>query len=146
MSTFTVISQTSRMGLAPLTASPLCAIPGRVEVYGRGVHVAYPVQAADADAAMDAVRDAVRMLGGIPEQHDVWTPSANRWTVIGLADNGSCPSWNTVCVVAGEHEVCGGFDSMLSHRWVQVVDAPDAQAADLAGYQAAAERYDEAWH
>lgn len=146
MPTFTVISQTSRLGLAPLTASPLCAIAGRVEVYGSGVHVAYPVRAVDADAAMETVREAVRLLGGIPEQHDVRVPAAERWTVIGLADNGSCPSWSTVCAVAGEHEVQGRWESMLSHRWDHVVDAPDAQAAEDAGYQQAAERYQEAWN
>jgi hypothetical protein len=144
MPTYTVISQTSRMGLAPLTATPLCAIPGRVEVCGLGLHVA-TVQSDTPDEAMAQVRDAIQIVGGVPEV-ELLEPYAKRWTVIGTADNGSCPSWNTVAVVAGEHKVQGRWESMLAHRWDYVVDAPDARTADETGYRlAATSRYEEAW-
>lgn len=144
MTTFTVISQTSRMGLAPLTANPLCAIPGRVYVGGGSLHVAN-VAADDADDAMAKVRDAIALVGGVPEGRDEFMPGDTRWTVIGTADNGVCASWNVVAVVAGVHEVCGGFDSMLSHRWSAVVDAPDAEAAEQAGWAHGAKEYEESW-
>jgi hypothetical protein len=146
MPTYTVISQTSRMGLAPLTASPLCAIPGRVYVAGSGLHVAYPVAAGSADEAIVNVANAIAIVGGVPEGRDEFMPGDTRWTVIGTADNGVCSSWNVVAVVAGEHEVCGGFDSMLSHRWSAVVDAPDAEAAEQAGWAHAAKEYEESWN
>lgn len=147
MPTFTVISQTSRMGLAPLTAAPLCAIPGRVYVAGSDIHVAHVdvMFEHSADAAMSKVRDAIALLGGVPEGRDEFMPGDTRWTVIGTASKGVCASWNVVAVVAGEHEVCGGFDSMLSHRWSAVVDAPDAEAAQQAGWAHAAKEYEESW-
>jgi hypothetical protein len=145
MPTFTVISQTSRMGIGPLTASPLCAIPGRVYVAGAGLHVA-TVTAGNADEAMVKVGDAIALLGGVPEGRDEFMPGDTRWTVIGTAGNDVCPSWDVVAVVAGEHEVQGEWESMLAHRWVRVVDAPDVAEASAVGYRAAAERYDEAWH
>jgi hypothetical protein len=144
MTTWTVISTTARMGVGPLTAQPFAAIQGRVDVAGRSLHVT-TVDAVSADSAMAAVRDAVQIVGGIPHQDELYA-HAERWTVIGRADNGTGPSWDVVAMVADEHEVEGRYESMLSHRWVRVVDAPTASDAEDVGYRAAAVDYEDAWN
>ncbi|MEV5211248.1 hypothetical protein AB0K35_27630 [Micromonospora sp. NPDC053740] len=148
MTTWTVISTVERLGGLDdaLTGHPFAAIEGRAEVAGFNIHTAV-INAATTDAAFDVVREAFRIAGNIaPNCDPMHSPIvADRWTVIGTATNGVCATHNVLAVVAGEHTVHGRCESMLSHRWERVVDAPDVHAAESAGHKAAAEVYDETW-
>lgn len=144
MTTWTVLSYISHSG-STRSGIFVAAIRGRVNAYGMDLHAA-TVTADTADDALAAARDAFRIVGtAAPNAHE-FPPEASRWTVIGTADSGVCASHNTIGVVAGEHTVEGVYQTELQHRWVQVVDAPDATAAELAGYKAAAEQYNETWN
>lgn len=150
MTTWTVISTVERLGGLDdaCTGHPLAAIEGRAQAAGFNIHTA-TVDADTADAALDTVREAFRIAGNITPNCDPMhgpTITADRWTVIGTATNGVCATHNVVAVVAGEHTVQGRYESMLSHRWERVVDAPDVHAAENAGHKAAAEVYDESWN
>ncbi|MEV1013884.1 hypothetical protein AB0I89_24325 [Micromonospora sp. NPDC049801] len=148
MPTWTVISTVERLGGLndACTGHQLAAVEGRAEVAGFNIHTA-TVTADTAAAAFDVVREAFRIAGNVATNRDpMESPiAADRWTVIGEADNGVCANYSTLAVVAGEHTVHGRYESMLSHRWERVVDAPDVHAAEAAGHKAAAEVYDETW-
>ncbi|WP_433460606.1 hypothetical protein [Micromonospora sp. CA-248212] len=149
MPTWTVISTVERLGGLndACTGHPFAAIEGRADVAGFGIHAA-TVTADTADAAFDVVREAFRIAGNIATNRDPNNGPpivVDRWTVIGTATNGVCATHDVRAVVAGEHTVHGRYESMLSHRWERVVDAPDVGAAESAGYKAAAEVYDETW-
>lgn len=147
MSLWTVISTTDAGPDGAHTLSPFAAVAGRVDVYGLGLHTA-TVIADDADQAVRAVGDAARITGGVPRP-DLNPPAVHspdgRWTVIGTADNGACPSWTALAVVPGEHSVDGRFESMLTHRWDVRVTADAGDAALNVGYDQVAPRYEEAW-
>jgi hypothetical protein len=141
MPTYTVIAQADR-NIDGATASPIAAIPGRVEAYGFGIYVA-TVDAVSADAAMDMVRGAA-----CDPPLDRGDTAAATWTAIGLVDKGLCPSWSVVAIVPGTHEVEGHFESMLSYRWSQVIDdvyATSVDAAERVAWKALAELSEGAW-
>ncbi|MET8278377.1 hypothetical protein [Micromonospora sp. NPDC005174] len=148
MPTWTVISTVERLGGLDdaCTGHPFAAIEGRADVAGFGIHTA-TVNAETPDTAFDLVREAFRIAGNIaPNCGPMDSPiAADRWTVIGTATNGVCATHDVRAVVAGEHTVHGRYESMLTHRWERVVDAPDVHAAEVAGHKAAAEVYGESW-
>lgn len=140
MPTWTVITVTDRHH-----PDHIGAVQGHADVAGHNVHTAV-VTAGTADDAINTVREAFRVVGAhrVTANPDR-TPHADQWTVVGVAGNGVCASHTVVAVIAGKHEVEGSRDSMVSHRWTQVVDAPDAQAAEEAGYKAATDVYADTW-
>ncbi|MER7166807.1 hypothetical protein ABT336_12185 [Micromonospora sp. NPDC000207] len=122
------------------------AVSGRVGAYGHNIHAAH-VSARSADDAINQVREAFHLIG--PDRvtaDDAVPPKADRWTVVGLADNGTCATHTVLAVIEGGHEVHGRRDSMLSHRWTRIVDAPTAEAAERAGEEAAAADYADTWN
>lgn len=140
MATWTVITV-----LSPHGNDHIGAVNGYVDVYGDDIHTAN-VTAATADDAINRVREAFRIVGPDRVTADTTVPyPADRWTAVGLGDTGVCASHTVTAVLVGEHEVHGHRDSLLSHRWTRVVDAPTAQAARDAGYKAAAVEYDDTW-
>ncbi len=148
MPTWTVISTVTPAGYIDNahTAHLLAVIPGRVTVYGHTLHTAV-VSADTADQAAATVREAFRIAGNITPNTGPDSPNhGGRWTVIGTADNGLCASHRVHAMIPGEHSVEGRYESMTSHRWVHVVDAPDGGVAAWTGYKAAAETYDDTWN
>ena len=124
----------------------LGAVEGRVDVFGHNIHTTV-VGAGTADEAIGQVRDAFRTVGG-PERvsPDTTTPyPADRWTVVGVASNDVCATANALAVIVGEHKVEGTRESVLSHRWTEMVNAPTADAAERAGQKAADGRYNTSW-
>lgn len=124
----------------------LGAVEGRVDVFGHNIHTTV-VGAGTADEAIGQVRDAFRTVGG-PERvsPDTTTPyPADRWTVVGVASNDVCATANALAVIVGEHKVEGARNTMLSHRWAEVVTAPTALEAVRDGQKAADDRYNASW-
>lgn len=146
MPEYTVISRTWSEYRRGLQGDPVAAIAGRHDAAGHDLHIAH-LSATGPQEAMDQVRDAFRILGGAPDQSGRDEPHINdRWTVIGTADSGSCPSWSVLAVIPGEHKVEGRWDFFGEHRWDTHVDGPKAADADDAGYRRAGQLYNEAWH
>ncbi|MFI1194174.1 hypothetical protein ACH4T9_13065 [Micromonospora sp. NPDC020750] len=142
MGTWTVITRLDQYG----HHDHIGAVPGYANAYGDSIHTT-AVTADTADDAIGQAREAFRTVG--PNQILANTntpPPADQWTVVGLADNGGCASCRVTAVIEGEHEAQGHRDSMLSHRWTRVVDAPTAEEAVSAGYLAAAAVYDATWN
>jgi hypothetical protein len=144
MPVYTVISNVDHYPTGDHLVSPVAAVEGEATAYGDGLHVV-TVDADDPDSAMDVARrlpyveQPDRAASGI---------TADRWTAIGTASNGVCPSWSVTAVVPGVYEVMGRYDSMLSHRWVVDVDDPQVRTADDANwyaYRQVSELYNEAW-
>ena len=140
MATWTVITVVDPDG-----ADVLGAVNGRVDVYGHNIHTT-AVGAATADDAIHTVHAAFRTVGFGKVVADSSIPyPADRWTVVGVASNGVCATANALAVIVGEHKVEGTRESMLSHRWTEMVDAPTAGAAERAGQKAADDRYNASW-
>lgn len=144
MPTYTVISQVDHYPIGA-ALSPFAVVPGEVKAYGHSLHMA-TVDAPDADAAMDAARS----LRYVHQPESEWDNiTATRWTAIGVSSNGLCPTWSVVAVVPGVHEVHGGFESMLSHRWAVIIDNPQVRTVDEANehaYRQASDQYNQAWY
>ncbi|MFG1846872.1 hypothetical protein [Micromonospora carbonacea] len=140
MATWTVLTIVD-----PYGPDYIAAVAGRVDAFGHDLHTAR-VSASTADEAIRLVREAFHVVGPDRVTADDTTPHlADRWTVVGLASNGVCATHKVMAVIVGEHEVVGRRESALSHRWTKVVDAPTADDAEKAGYQAAAEQYADTW-